>query len=397
MATNKLTEVAGLVAQAVMGAKVKDKDGNAKTVKPTGDDNLLDLTDIGAFGGGSGTGGGDNPNNNGANYIPGLLSDGSLTGRKLEWQGSTSASETTTVKFTDDLGTSLNLAGDGLQFVPYMNKTLVTRGVTGASSKIPLIYSEDNTPVKGSFVTTQYLPISINRKDLVDGSEIVLIFDGIGEDDSSATELKSPEIHIKFNTGDNSIDISQVSGYAYDNLTDTKTGEEYSLGISSINTFYTQKPVAQLPSTIQLFTGSANGPIALSGQDNYYSNVPNGIEVTFDSKIVDAKYGSTTQSFGSGLLTSFKIPKEALIIGSKFQFNIKGSAVFALDDRSNLSESTYFTTRWGKDYLRAIKASFVEINSGSISVHLEFSYSMDLSSGWQDERYVANVSKVTPY
>lgn len=58
MATNKLTEVAGLVAQAVMGAKVKDKDGNAKTVKPTGDDNLLDLTDIVAGGSTGGDGGG---------------------------------------------------------------------------------------------------------------------------------------------------------------------------------------------------------------------------------------------------------------------------------------------------------------------------------------------------
>lgn len=58
MATNKLTEVAGLVAQAVMGAKVKDKDGNAKTVKPTGDDNLLDLTDIVAGGSTGGNAGG---------------------------------------------------------------------------------------------------------------------------------------------------------------------------------------------------------------------------------------------------------------------------------------------------------------------------------------------------
>lgn len=59
MATNKLTEVAGLVAQAVMGAKVKDKDGNTKTVKPTGDDNLLDLTDIVAGGSTGGNTGGN--------------------------------------------------------------------------------------------------------------------------------------------------------------------------------------------------------------------------------------------------------------------------------------------------------------------------------------------------
>lgn len=58
MATNKLTEVAGLVAHAVMGATIKDKDGNDKTLKPTGDDNLLDLTDIVAGGSTGGSTGG---------------------------------------------------------------------------------------------------------------------------------------------------------------------------------------------------------------------------------------------------------------------------------------------------------------------------------------------------
>lgn len=58
MATNKLTEVAGLVAQAVMGAKVKDKDGNDKIVKPDGDANYLDLTDIVAGGSTGGNAGG---------------------------------------------------------------------------------------------------------------------------------------------------------------------------------------------------------------------------------------------------------------------------------------------------------------------------------------------------
>lgn len=400
MATNKLTEVAGLVAQAVMGAKVKDKDGNAKTVKPTGDDNLLDLTDIGAFGGGSGTGGGDNPNNNGANYIPGLLSDGSLTGRKLEWQGSTSASETTTVKFTDDLGTSLNLAGDGLQFVPYMNKTLVTRGVTGASSKIPLIYSEDNTPVKGSFVTTQYLPISINRKDLVDGSEIVLIFDGIGEDDSSATELKSPEIHIKFNTGDNSIDISQVSGYAYDNLTDTKTGEEYSLGISSINTFYTQKPVAQLPPSVVLFSGNANGTIKLSGPDNYYSNVMNGLAITMNDKTT----GGSVRYTAIGLPSTFKVPKEELIIGNKYYIPTTGMMEVADKLYYPAAMSQHYTpvaenlgSHNYQRYFRGIKNGYFEIGTNSITFNMIITLGDNVQDKWSDEDFKVEISRVTPY
>ena len=111
MATNKLTEVAGLVAQAVMGAKVKDKDGNAKTVKPTGDDNLLDLTDIVASG--SGTGGGDNPNPDnpsaGADYYAGSLADGEITERNLEWSGTDDPTKDLTVTFKDDPGSSLKV------------------------------------------------------------------------------------------------------------------------------------------------------------------------------------------------------------------------------------------------------------------------------------------------
>src|SRR5699024_10607637 len=136
MAENALTKVARIAAGSAMGAILKDKDGNDKIVKPDGDANYLDLRDIVA--GGSGTGGGDNPNTNGINYIPGLLDDGTLTGRKVEWTGTTSASTVTTAKFSDDLGTTLNLAGDGLQFVPYMNKTLITRGVAGNSSLVPI-------------------------------------------------------------------------------------------------------------------------------------------------------------------------------------------------------------------------------------------------------------------
>lgn len=398
MATNKLTEVAGLVAQAVMGAKVKDKDGNAKTVKPTGDDNLLDLTDIGAFGGGSGTSGGDNPNTNGINYIPGLLDDGTLTGRKVEWTGTTSASTVTTAKFSDDLGTTLNLAGDGLQFVPYMNKTLITRGVAGNNSLVPIQYDKDNKANSGNFVTTQYLPISINKKDLITGNDLVVIFDGIGENDKSATELKSPELHIKYNSGNNSVDISQVSGYAYDNLTDTKTGERYDLGISMINTFYTQKPVAQFPSTVQLFSGSASGSILLSGIDDYYSNVQNGIEVTFDSQMTAIGNSLVHASYSTlGLAASFRIPKEALIIGSKYYFDITGNAVLAKDDKSNLSQSSYFTNKTGKKYLRSLDNMFVDINSGQISINLVIEVSGDLSTGWSPAKYAVNVVKVTPY
>ena len=400
MATNKLTEVAGLVAQAVMGAKVKDKDGNAKTVKPTGDDNLLDLTDIGAFGGGSGTGGGDNPNTNGINYIPGLLDDGTLTGRKVEWTGTTSASTVTTAKFSDDLGTTLNLAGDGLQFVPYMNKTLITRGVAGNSSLVPIQYDKDNKANSGNFVTTQYLPISINKKDLITGNDLVVIFDGIGENDESATELKSPELHIKYNSGDNSVDISQVSGYAYDNLTDTKTGEKYDLGVSMINTFYTQKPVAQLPPSVVLFSGNANGTITLSGTDNYYSNTMNGLEITMNTETT----GGHVKYTAIGLPSVFKVPKEELVIGNKFYIPTTGMMEVA----DKLYDPTAMSQRYTpiaedvgshhyQRYFRGIKNGYFEIGTNSITFNMTIILGYNVLNAWSDEEFKVEISRVTPY
>jgi len=349
---------------------------------------------------GDDTGGGDNPNTNGINYIPGLLDDGTLTGRKVEWTGTTSASTVTTAKFSDDLGTTLNLAGDGLQFVPYMNKTLITRGVTGNSSLVPIQYDKDNKANSGNFVTTQYLPISINKKDLIKGNELVIIFDGIGESDKSATEFKSPELHIKYNSGDNSVDISQVSGYAYDNLTDTNTGERYDLGISMINTFYVQDPIAQLPPSVVLFSGNANGMITLSGTDNYYSNTMNGLEITMNTETT----GRYVKYTAIGLPSVFKVPKEELVIGNKFYIPTTGMAEVASTLYDPTVMSRHYTSiaevvgsHHYQRYFRGIKNGYFEIGTNSIIFNMIITLGDNVLNSWSDEDFKVEIAKVTPY
>lgn len=385
---------------------IVDQNGNLKNqFVAKASTNRIDIPEQLLNGGGStggstggNTGGGTDPDY--PNYVPGLLSDGSLTGRKLEWQGSTSVSGTTTAKFTDDLGTALNTAGDGLQFVPYMNKTLITRGVVGNSSLVPIQYDKDNKANSGNFVTTQYLPISINKKDLIKGNELVIIFDGIGESDKSATEFKSPELHIKYNSGDNSVDISQVSGYAYDNLTDTKTGERYDLGISMINSFYTQKPVAQLPASVVLFSGNANGVISLSGVDHYYSNTMNGLEITINPKTT----GGYVSYNCTKLPSVIRIPKEQLVIGNKYYIPTNGMAEVASTLYDPTAMSQHYTPVAENDgshhyqrYFRGIKNGYFEIGTDSITFNMIITLGDNVLNSWNDEDFKVEIAKVTPY
>lgn len=404
MAENWLTKVARIAIHAAQGLTWTDKNNEVQVIKPEGKSNFLNIQKIvdGIGSGGGDTGGGDNPNTNGVNYIPASLEDGTLTGRKVEWTGTTSSTDVTTAKFSDDLGTLLNLAGDGLQFKVYMTKTLVTRGVVGDSSNISIAYDEDNEAINGKYVTTQYLPVSINKKNLIDGNEIKVIFDGIGEGDISAVETHSPELHFKYNPGQNSIDISQVSGYAFDNLSDTKTGQTYDIGVSMINTFYVQKPVAQYPSTVQLFSGLAAGYISLSGIDSYYSNVLNGIEITIDNQMQSSSSSSLFADYSSFKLSqTIRIPKKELIIGNKVNFDVTGDAVVAKDDASNLADSTTAKIRIGSRndsfYLHGLKNSFIEIGSGQIQFNLIVLAGLYLQVGWNDNPFIAKVSKITPY
>jgi len=389
-----------------VGIKVVDDKGNAvHTAKTDLGTNYISLESK-WFGSSSNNNGGnndpDNPIDNGVNYVPGLLTDGTLTGRKLQWSGTTNPDTVNTLSFNDDLGTNLNLAGDGLQFVPYLTQTLVTRGVEGESANLPLTFNKDKQALSKQYSTTQYLPVSINRRDLINNNEVVLKFDGVVDEDG-LEQFKAPEMHIKYNSGKNSTDVSFIQGYAYDNLTDTKTGEKLDLGISEVNTFYTQSPVAQYPSTVQLFSGQASGTIILSGVDNFYSNISNGIELTIDNQIISDDNSLVSADCSALKLSqTVKIPKEFLIIGNKYNIDLLGQAVIVKEDKSNLAEASNVGIRIGSradtDYLRGIDDAFVLIESGKIEFNGMLKLGSNIpNSGWSDSKYIMKISKVTPY
>lgn len=329
MATNKLTEVAGLVAQAVMGAKVKDKDGNAKTVKPTGDDNLLDLTDIVA--GSSGTGGGDNPNPDnpsaGADYYAGSLADGEITERNLEWSGTDDPTKDLAVTFKDDPGSNPFGQYSGLTILGHIQKTVMTSGTKGAVSNLELNYDPSNATKDGYFTTTSPYPIYISQSDIASGQELDVPINGIGEG-LEGDNTKPAMIHLKYNS-DKTMTISHEEGYVNDGSSAGATGANYSFVVEIVATFSTQKAVAQLPPSVNLFSGSASGDIALTGSSDFYENSMDGIEITFD-QYATSDYIATSAFQAPGDQWAFfrfdvsklgirtiRIRKEDLIIGNK--------------------------------------------------------------------------------
>lgn len=335
MATNKLTEVAGLVAQAVMGAKVKDKDGNTKTVKPTGDDNLLDLTDIVAGGStGGNTGGGTDPNHPtaGADYYAGSLADGEITGRYLLYQRDETVAETTaskTVTLLRDVGSKFNMTGDGATFLIHIQKTVMTKGAKGAVTDIELNYDPKNVAKNGYFTTTSPYPIYIKASDLGTKKMLSIPINGIGES-LSGKNVKVPQLNVTFN-GDGTITYESVTGYDNDGNPAGATGANYDVVVDVIATFSVQPAVAQLPDGTILFSGLSYGPATLSGSTSFFENVGSGIEIETDGYIYFCRAdssGKTDELFRTPVSnvgnfpTKFNIAKEMLINGEIFMSGI---------------------------------------------------------------------------
>lgn len=332
MATNKLTEVAGLVAQAVMGAKVKDKDGNAKTVKPTGDDNLLDLTDIVAGGStGGNTGGSTDPDHPaaGADYYAGSLADGEITERYLLYQRDESVAEQTesqTVTLLRDVGTRFNMAGDGATFLVHLQRTAMDKGAKGAITDIQLNYDSTNVAKDGYFTTTSPYPIYIKASDLATKKTLAIPINGIGEN-ISGKNVKAPQLNVTFNDN-GTMTLESVTGYDNDGNSTGATGANYDVVVDVIATFSTQQAVAQLPAAVNLFSGNATSDIALSGISDYFENSMDGIQITFDDYGYHYKNNRDDYRIKNselGIPKTLKIKKDYLI--NNYKYNLKKVAL----------------------------------------------------------------------
>ncbi|MDT6951152.1 hypothetical protein [Companilactobacillus alimentarius] len=244
-------------------------------------------------GGGTGGNTGGNPTgtdtSGGINNIPGNLSDGSLSGRYLEWKGQSAVDKPTTITFDDDVGNNLNRIGDGLQFDGHIQKVLVDKGKEGAVTSIPITFSPSNAKASGEYVTTSPIPFSIDKSSFIVGKKLTITLNGIGEGLSNIKDHVSPTVSFTFNA-DKTMTMEVTQGHDLDGGTSDSTGSVYKSGafytyvLDRINSYSVQNPVTQLPSGMSLMSGDSNGTIPLKFVDDNYSNI-NGLQITFNPKI----------------------------------------------------------------------------------------------------------------
>lgn len=412
MATNKLTRTANVAIHAAMAAKILDKDGNETIIKPTTKANVLDLTGI-SGNSNSGNTGGDNPDHPsaGADYYAGSLADGEITGRYLLYQRDESVAEDTTTSKTvtllRDVGTKFNMAGDGATLLLHLQKTVMTAGAKGDVSDIELNYDTNNIAKEGYFTTTSVYPAYIKSADLATTDELDIPIDGVGESLGGKNFL-APHLKIKFN-GDGTMTYYSVTGYDNDGNSAGATGANYDVVVDAIATFSTQKAVAQLPSSINFFTGQAVGQIALAGTSDYYENSMDGLELAFDGYSYQYRDLSANTLYGKvlssdlGMKRIIKIPKEKLIIGYKFNISFDSwpSTTASIhwwdwnDSSKNWRDDGHSTTKTPD--LTKSGQSIVTINKDSITVYYSRFLKMIMGSKIVNYEYYDQVDKITPY
>lgn len=365
---NKLTQVAEALTKVPRGFKGTDSEGNIVEY-PMDEDFMVDVSKFKS----------DTGSSNVISEDKASVLNGSISGRYQFWHGNSSLTGKTKIVFEREAGSKLAYIGDGFQFTIALQKTLITRGVLeSTSSNIQLLYDPDNVAKAGYYVTTIKIPINIKKVDLLTGKDISIQLTGIGETNTSSQEVKSPELHVQYNEADNTISVWQERGYEYDNLSDTKTGTNYDLSVTYINSYLIQNPVAQLPSGVNLFAG-ASAYAKLSGTNAYFDNVRSGIKVNFDSYIY---FQNTNASAPAGiqlikaLVSQFGmpsyiiIPKADLISGKTILINGIITSMKTFKDfasMNNVWDSKEYTF---SNATVSVSSSYISVIEGAISIEM---------------------------
>ena len=402
MAENALTKVARIAAGSAMGAILKDKDGNDKIVKPDGDANYLDLRDI-AAGGGDKPKNPDNPDHPaaGADYYAGSLADGEITQRNLEWAGTDDPTQSNKITFVDDPGTKLFGQFDGITILGHIQKTVMTKGVLGAVTSVPINYDPKNVVKAGYFTTTAPYPLYIKTASLPVGQKVPIQITGTGEH-LSGKNVKAPILSLTFNA-DKTMTIDHTAGYDNDGNSAGATGANYQFVVDTIATFSKQNAISQLPPSVNLFSGSASGDISLTGPSNYFENVMDGIEIAFDQYATGDDSHYLLYGFGeiksiridvSNLgIRTVRIPKEDFIIGNKIDLLPKlkfTSTINNFEVDKGHGWEAYSATKT----IDKIDGNLLTIKENAV---INLGLNIMVSGGTSDTPFQLNVAKVTTY
>ncbi|PMD70247.1 hypothetical protein [Companilactobacillus nuruki] len=413
MADNALTKVARIASNAAQGAMYKDAKGNIQIIKPAGDSNYMDFTNFltSTNGTGGNTGGTTDPNHPaaGADYYAGSLADGEITERYLLYQRDESVAEQTesqTVTLLRDVGTRFNMAGDGATFLIHVQKTAMNAGAKGDVTDIQLNYDPNNVAKDGYFTTTSLYPIYIKASDLATKKTLAIPINGIGEN-LSGKNVKAPQLNVTFN-GNGTMTFESVTGYDNDGSSAGATGANYDVVVDVIATFSVQPAVAQLPASINFFTGNASGDIALSGASNFFENTMDGIEITLDDYIyfynpylLSPVYRIKSSNFI--LSNIFKISKEKLIDEININIILKpflestSKTTIPYEQNNGNSGSVIWGKATDNNYnFKGITKSNIIIGKSSLNSDFEVTFN-DTTSPKPTSIFKWNVLKISPY
>lgn len=380
MAENDLTKVARIAACAAQGVITKDANGNQKIIKPTGNANYLDLTDI-SFGGNTGggnsdsTSGGTNPTAAGANYYAGSLANGEITKRYFEWGGTDDPTKSNTITFKDPQGSKFNENYDGIQLLGHIQKTVITQGVAGTVTDLPLHYDTNNAAKTGHYTTSASYPVYINNSSFSVGSNTSVPIIGIGEN-LGGKNIKAPSISLTLNS-DMTLTLTHEKGYNNDGA-NFATGVEYQFIVDTIATYSVQKTVSQLPIGTTLFSGLIGGPAKLADVDIYFDNIGDKLKITIDNYLYSNEVTGSTYGLPASSLncpTEFTVLRKDLIIGNKIPIPIQFST-----NSDSLSFSTKQDDDWrvtgqtvGAQKI-SLSPSYINVEEDSLEVVINYSW-----------------------
>lgn len=345
---NHLEMVGHIAAHSALSAKYKDSDGNVKEILPEGAGNSFDLDQFRKDVFPSDT---DTHPSDGDNIYPGSLANGEITERYILSQVETNPSKVTNLSFQREVGSKMNMVGDGLEFQGYLLKTSVTNGVKGTPKVLPIIYDPKNNYKEGYYVTTSPYPLHLKASSFKVNIPVKVSLNGIGENVKGVNHA-SPAVEFTFKP-DQTMDVKSIQGYDNDGASNGMNGFIYDLVINIICTYSTQEAVSQLPDTINLFVGKTNGDVTLTGASEHFVNIPNGLEVTLDDDFTVPGY----KNYG-GKISKYGIPKIINITKGQLieGYKINLADTYSLDIGDPMEESKIVTS-----------SLYIEIKNGYIS------------------------------
>lgn len=411
---NELTKNSTVLRHAGFGLVYTGSDRKIHTILPNENTGLMDLDGLNIGGGTTvNPGNPDTGESDEDNYYAGSLANGEITDRDILWNGTSDPDKATVATLVKDPGSKFNMIGEGVMITAHLRKTIMTAGVKGAVSYMPIAYDPTNIAKSGYYISTSSYPAYVLASHFLIGKKLNIPFNGIGEH-INGKNVKAPMLHLTFNE-DKTLTIENETGYDNDGNAAGATGVNYDVIVDAISTYSTQTAVSQLPTTINLFVGQSSGEIMLSGISDYFENGMDGIEITFDDWMTGIGVSGLSllmpiKCKQFNIPDKIRISKDELINGYKLDLSRMYNLNATYQDTSvnhNLTdevahrmtyyESDHKETFNSTAYFVDFKTAYIEIEKGAINVVS----ALNVSPGSYDVNgthpFSLRIDKVVPY